>query len=36
MCHTLYRFTAREIQNRIEETYEVVLAGAEANRDRYV
>lgn len=36
LCDTLYRFTAREIQDRIEETYEVVLADAEANRDRYV
>lgn len=35
-CDPLYRFTAREIRDRIEETQEVVLAGAEANRERYV
>ena len=35
-CDPLYRFTAREIRDRIEEPYEVVLASAEANRDRYV
>ena len=32
----LYRFTAEEIAGRIEETYETILAGSEANRDRYV
>ena len=31
----LYRFTAEEIAWRIEETYETILAGAEANRHRY-
>jgi len=35
-CDPLYRFTVGEVQVRIEETYEVVLAGAEANRDRYI
>lgn len=35
-CDPLYQFTAEEIRDRIEETYEVILAGAEANRDRYV
>lgn len=35
-CDPLYGFTAGEIQGRIEETYEVVMAGVEANRDRYV
>ncbi len=35
-CDPLYRFTVGEVQVRIEETYKVVLAGAEANRDRYI
>lgn len=35
-CDPIYRFTAQEISSRIEETYEVVLAGAKANQDRYV
>jgi hypothetical protein len=35
-CDPLYRFTAEEIANRIDDTYEAVVAGAEDNRDRYV
>ncbi len=35
-CDPLYRFTAREIRYRIAEPYAVVLASAEANRERYV
>ncbi len=35
-CDPLYRLTAAEIANRIDETYETIVAGAEANRDRYV
>lgn len=35
-CDPLYRFPTQEIFGRIEETCETVLAGAEANRDRYV
>ena len=34
-CDPLYRFTAEEIAGRINATYETVVAGAEANRDRY-
>ncbi len=35
-CDPLYRFTAEEIANRIDETYDTVVTGAKANRDRYV
>src|SRR3712207_6183183 len=35
-CDPLYRFTAEEIANRIADTYETVVSGAEDNRDRYV
>lgn len=35
-CDPRYRFTAREIRDLTEEPYEVVLASAEANRERYV
>lgn len=35
-CDPLYRFTAEEIADRIDDTYETVVAGARANRDRYV
>ncbi|HVF01158.1 MAG TPA: hypothetical protein VNA27_07445 [Rubrobacteraceae bacterium] len=35
-CDPLYRFTAREIRDRIEKPYEVVLASAGANREPYV
>ncbi len=35
-CDPLYRFTAEEISNRIADTYETVVTGAKANRDRYV
>lgn len=35
-CDPLYRFTAEEIADRIADTYENVVAGAKANRDRYV
>ena len=31
----IYRFTIGEITDRIDETYETVLAGAKANRGRY-
>ena len=35
-CGPLYRFTVEEISDHIKETYETILAGAKANRDRYV
>lgn len=35
-CDPLYRFTAEEIANRIDDTYEPVVTGAKANRGRYV
>ena len=35
-CDPIYRFTTAEICVRIDETYETVVAGAKANRDRYV
>jgi hypothetical protein len=35
-CDPLYRFTAEEIAERIADTYETVVTGAKANRDRYV
>ena len=35
-CDPLYRFTAEEIVNRIDETYDTVVTGAKANRDRYI
>ena len=35
-CDPLYRFTAEEISNRIDETYDTVVTGAKTNRDRYV
>jgi hypothetical protein len=35
-CDPIYRFTAEEISNRIDETYHTVVTGAKANRDRYV
>ena len=35
-CDPLYRFTAEEIANRIDESYDMVVTGAMANRDRYV
>ncbi len=35
-CDPLYRYTAEEISNRIDETYDTVVTGAKANRDRYV
>lgn len=34
-CDPLYAFDAEQIAARIGETYDVVLAGAEENRDRY-
>ncbi|MBA4115792.1 MAG: SAM-dependent methyltransferase [Rubrobacter sp.] len=35
-CDPLYRLTAAEIANRIDEIYETIVTGAETNRDRYV
>ena len=35
-CDPLYRFTTEEIASRIEDTYDTVVSGAKANRDRYV
>ena len=35
-CDPIYRFSAEEIANRIEETYEVVLTGVRTNKARYV
>ncbi len=35
-CDPIYRFTAEEIADRIDETYDTVVTGAKANRDRYV
>ncbi len=35
-CDPLYRFTAEEIADRIDDTYDTVVTGAKANRDRYV
>ena len=35
-CDPLYRFTVEEIADRIDQTYETIVAGSEANRDRYV
>ncbi|MCA1718581.1 MAG: SAM-dependent methyltransferase [Actinobacteria bacterium] len=35
-CDPIYRFTAEEIADRIDDTYETVVAGAKDNRDRYV
>ena len=35
-CDPLYQFTTEEIANRIDETYDTVVTGAKANRDRYV
>ncbi len=35
-CDPIYRFSAGEIANRVEETYEVVLAGVRTNKARYV
>ena len=35
-CDPIYRFTANEIADRIDETYETIVAGAKANRERYV
>ncbi len=35
-CDPIYRFTAEEIANRIGEAYETVVAGANANQERYV
>jgi hypothetical protein len=34
-CDPLYRFTAQEFANRIANTYETVVTGAKADRDRY-
>jgi hypothetical protein len=31
-----YRCTAKEIVNRVDRTYDTVVTGAMANRDRYV
>jgi len=35
-CDPLYRFSAEQIAARVEETYPVILAGVEAERDRFV
>ncbi len=35
-CDPIYRFTAEEIADRIDATYDTVVSGAKANRDRYV
>jgi SAM-dependent methyltransferase len=35
-CDPIYRFTAAEIARRIDETYPVLVAGMEAERDRFV
>jgi hypothetical protein len=35
-CDPLCRFTTEEIADRIDETYDTVVTGAKANRDRYV
>ena len=35
-CDPLYRFAAEEIEQRIEETYPLILEGAQAASDRYV
>jgi hypothetical protein len=35
-CDPIYRLTADEIADRIDETYETIVAGAKANRERYV
>ena len=35
-CDPVYRFAAEEIAGRIEETRETIVAGAKANRERYV
>ena len=35
-CDPIYRYPAQRISDRIDETYETVLMGAKANRDRYV
>jgi hypothetical protein len=35
-CDPIYRFSAEEITNRIEETYEVILAGTRTNKARYI
>jgi hypothetical protein len=35
-CDPIYRFTADEIARRIDETYPVLVAGMEAERDRFV
>ena len=35
-CDPIYRFAAADIARRVEETYTVLLAGIEAERDRFV
>lgn len=35
-CDPIYRFTAEDIARRVEETYQVLVAGMEAERDRFV
>jgi hypothetical protein len=35
-CDPIYRFSAEEITNRIEETYEVILAGTRTHKARYI
>ena len=35
-CDPLYQLTAEEIADRIDATYDTVVTGAKANRDRYV
>lgn len=35
-CDPIYRFAAAEIARRVEETYPVLLAGVEAERERFV
>jgi hypothetical protein len=35
-CDPLFRFATEEIAKRIDETYDTIVTGAKANRDRYV
>jgi hypothetical protein len=35
-CDPIYRFSAREISSRIDETCEIIVAGARTNKARYV
>jgi hypothetical protein len=35
-CDPIYRFSAEEIANHIEETYDTILAGVRTNKARYV